>query len=551
MKTKKSMSAEVALFCVGICLVACNRHESSVHSHGGHSHGADGSGGHGHDHPEPHTVQVTLWEGGLEAFVEYRYPVANKNVRFVTHLSDLTSGEPRREGKIVFSLDGPGGGRFEHVEERPARDGVYLPTLVFPVAGVWKAALVVSKKVGESVRFELPDVTVYASDGAAEKAPAPPEPDGISFLKEQQWKLAMLTDVATTRQLSARRSFPAYVRAKAGQRVAVASPVAGRVVPPPEGEFPRRGRVVGAGEILALVEPTIPSAELLSLAVKLAEAEAEELRAAQALKQAQTVAARIERLEKVDAKSARELEQARFDVDAARTALEAATAIKKSYESARAYTESYRSDRGSGSSGLAPIALTAPISGTVIQVGTAPGERVTGAESLFVVLDASTVAIEARIAQHEASGLANPAAYVELGSAATGDVLRRPLTLVYSGLEVEEPSRAVPFVYEVENRDGLLRVGMSVSVFVEVAPPRETLAIPESALVDEDGKYCAFVQLSGERFEKRDLTLGVRDGAFVEVLDGVAPGERVATTDAWTIRLASLATSIPAHGHTH
>jgi membrane fusion protein, heavy metal efflux system len=75
--------------------------------------------------------------------------------------------------------------------------------------------------------------------------------------------------------------------------------------------------------------------------------------------------------------------------------------------------------------------------------------------------------------------------------------------------------------------------------------------VPTSALVDEDGRAVVFVQLSGETFEKRDLELGIRDGAYVQILSGVSEGERVVTQGAYAIRLASVSTTIPAHGHSH
>ena len=58
----------------------------------------------------------------------------------------------------------------------------------------------------------------------------------------------------------------------------------------------------------------------------------------------------------------------------------------------------------------------------------------------------------------------------------------------------------------------------------------------------------AFVQVSGETFQKRELTLGMQDGAFVQVLAGLSAGERVVTKGAYAIRLASVSTTIPATG---
>jgi multidrug efflux pump subunit AcrA (membrane-fusion protein) len=86
---------------------------------------------------------------------------------------------------------------------------------------------------------------------------------------------------------------------------------------------------------------------------------------------------------------------------------------------------------------------------------------------------------------------------------------------------------------------------------VETARSEEAVAIPDSAIVEEGGQPVAFVQVSGETFEKRELKLGIRDGNFVQVLDGVKEGERVVTKGAYAIRLSSVSGVIPAHGHAH
>jgi len=66
--------------------------------------------------------------------------------------------------------------------------------------------------------------------------------------------------------------------------------------------------------------------------------------------------------------------------------------------------------------------------------------------------------------------------------------------------------------------------------------------------VEEDGRPIAFVQVGGETFQKRDLALGIRDGNWVQVLSGIAEGERVVTKGAYAVRLASVSSAIPAHG---
>jgi len=61
----------------------------------------------------------------------------------------------------------------------------------------------------------------------------------------------------------------------------------------------------------------------------------------------------------------------------------------------------------------------------------------------------------------------------------------------------------------------------------------------------------AYVMLEGELFQRRELELGLRDGDRVEVLQGIAAGERVATRGAWVVKLAALSPASFGAGHAH
>jgi hypothetical protein len=77
------------------------------------------------------------------------------------------------------------------------------------------------------------------------------------------------------------------------------------------------------------------------------------------------------------------------------------------------------------------------------------------------------------------------------------------------------------------------------------------VVIPTSAVLDDNGRPIVFVQVEGETFERRDVVLGGRDGELTLVRSGVAPGERVVNGAAYQVRLASLSTAVPEHGHEH
>jgi multidrug efflux pump subunit AcrA (membrane-fusion protein) len=75
--------------------------------------------------------------------------------------------------------------------------------------------------------------------------------------------------------------------------------------------------------------------------------------------------------------------------------------------------------------------------------------------------------------------------------------------------------------------------------------------VPAAAIVDDAGRPIVFVQREGETFERRAVTLGTRSGDLVQITDGIRTGDRVVTRGAYLVRLASLSTSVPAHGHVH
>jgi RND family efflux transporter MFP subunit len=123
--------------------------------------------------------------------------------------------------------------------------------------------------------------------------------------------------------------------------------------------------------------------------------------------------------------------------------------------------------------------------------------------------------------------------------------------LVTIGRVIDPNTRTVPLIFELDNSDGRLRIGNFTKVVIATGQPRNVLAIPESALVDDSGKTVAYVMVEGEAFERRPLRLGIRSNGWVEVLEGVAAGDHIVTKGAYEIRLSAASGAVPAHGHVH
>jgi RND family efflux transporter MFP subunit len=501
----------------------------------------DHAHGDGHEHEEK-TAQITVWTDRYEVFAEHKAPVVNKATRFITHVSDLRTGEPRTQGPIKLVLR-QGDASFEHPQAAPERPGIYIPAITFPKTGDWQAVVLIPAEGGDAP-VELGVIRVYADDDAASHAEVSEPPEGISFLKEQQWKIRSIAEPVTKRRLVEHMRLPAVVSPKSGGIAQVTVPISGRLQAVTNGSLPTVGDKVKAGEVLALLQPSFSE-----LGARFVEAQSEVTRAKLELEQAELTFKRTQKLASAQARTERELQDAEFAFKAAQAKHEAAVALQATFRQASSAV------LGEFTNQFA-IPLTAPISGIIVaQASAALGEYIAAEKAVFTILDGSQVFVEARVPETDVANLSEakgatyelpgkPGQFNSITDAGRG-------RLVSVGIHVDSATHTVPVIYQVSNPDLGLRVGQSLDLHVESRRIEDGLAVPESAIVDEAGQPVAFVQVSGETFEKRELTLGVRDGNWVQVLSGLKEAERVVVKGASAIRLASLSNVIPAHGHAH
>jgi multidrug efflux pump subunit AcrA (membrane-fusion protein) len=106
-------------------------------------------------------------------------------------------------------------------------------------------------------------------------------------------------------------------------------------------------------------------------------------------------------------------------------------------------------------------------------------------------------------------------------------------------------------ILEFAQPDARLRLGMAVRAQLYAGAPREAVAVPASAVLDENGIAVVFVMKDGESFERRPVRVGVRDGDWIEVVEGLEPGQRVVSRGAYLVKLAAANTGQIGHGHAH
>ena len=179
------------------------------------------------------------------------------------------------------------------------------------------------------------------------------------------------------------------------------------------------------------------------------------------------------------------------------------------------------------------IAVPAPAAGTVIEKMAIEGMRYQPGETLFRIVDTSTMWVLAEVYEQDL-------AFVKAGDMAKVAVNAWPnrpfpgrVTFIYPGVGKE--SRTARLRIEVANPDGLLRADMAATVEIEAPIPGRWVAVPDSAVIDSGKRQIVLVERGEGRYDPRPVKLGARVPGYVQVLEGLRPGERVVTSATFLI----------------
>jgi membrane fusion protein, heavy metal efflux system len=481
---------------------------------------------------EPEALSVTRWTEKTELFAEYPPLAVGSTSRFAIHLTRLDGFKALTEGNVEVRLEGGSVQPEVFRVEAPSHPGVFGLD-VKPAHAGKRQLVIVLRATGLNDEHRAGEVDVYPSVDVARSATqaAGKNTPGIRFLKEQQWSLDFGTALVKEQAVRESIRVPARIEARPGGAADVVAPIDGRLTGVVEVAL---GASVSRGQELArLLPPPSAPADLPQLQRARTEAQT-------ALALATRDRERAERLTSAGAAPGKRLDEARSTEEQAKARLTAAEASLAQDNAARA---------GGTSDAEGLFIIRAPVSGVVAQRDGATGANVTAGHVLFRVVDAAQVHVVGQVPESQA-------ARARLAQAAEIEIAGQPDRvptgrLVNVGKVLDPRSRTLPITFAFDNRTLELPVGQAafLHLLMETTPPRPV--VPAAAIVDDAGRPIVFVQREGETFERRAVTLGPRSGDVVQITEGLEPGDRVVTKGAYLVRLASLSTSVPAHGHVH
>jgi cobalt-zinc-cadmium efflux system membrane fusion protein len=176
--------------------------------------------------------------------------------------------------------------------------------------------------------------------------------------------------------------------------------------------------------------------------------------------------------------------------------------------------------------------IYAPLSGTVVQRKIGPGQYVsynsTGIiDPVYLIGDLSTVWVTAYVRESDAPR-------VRVGQALEFTMLAYPgmvfkATIDHVAASLDPGIRRLMVRATIDNADGRFKPEMFTSVTIFTDDGETSVAVPREAVIYEADTARVWVARSDKAVEVRQIKAGMTRGGYVQVLQGLQPGESIVT----------------------
>ncbi len=498
---------------IGICLctaiIGCHMNGAEGHSHEGEDSQAQKI-----EYP---TTTYTAWTKKTEFFVEYPILAVGKTSRFAAHFSSMQSFKPIMKGICKVEVFQDDSSMASGEVDGPSSPGIFLPEITPSKAGKYDLVFTINN---ESLvdTIVIKAVSVYESEqDAIQNYLADEEEGDVAFSKEQAWKIDFALAPVKMQSIQNIIHTAGEVLPIESDEASISALTSGIVI------FKKNslieGQNIGHGTSLFVVndDKMISS----NLSEKYTIIKANLLQSRKNLERSKDLLSKgiISQKEYDD-------RNRQFEVDLA------------SYET---MTKNYTTGG---------MTLKAPISGILKKLHVVNGQYVSEGQAIATISTNKHLLIEAEVSQKYFEDIP------KIISANIKLPWRDNVTSIdeYNGKLIATASTAIdhyiPVLFKIDNKGDIIP-GTYLDIYLKTSDVTQELVIPKIALLREYDMYFVYVMTAGESFEKRNITIGIDDGKMVQILSGLKENEMVVTRGVYAIKMASMSSTIPAHGHEH
>lgn len=182
--------------------------------------------------------------------------------------------------------------------------------------------------------------------------------------------------------------------------------------------------------------------------------------------------------------------------------------------------------------------VISPLDGTILNVNVNEGQVVVAAASvnsgttLMTMADLNKLIVNSHINQVDV-GRISLDQEIEINLASVkGETMPGAIRFIAPVATTKNGVKGFALEATINEPSSLLRPGMTVNMTMPVAKVSQAPSVPLSAVFKGDGEeHLVYLLLSGDKTEKRTVTLGVSNLDYAEVKSGVANGDRVLTVE--------------------
>lgn len=332
---------------------------------------------------------------------------------------------------------------------------------------------------------------------------------------------------ATVTRGTVERSVLATGVIEASQLVSVGARVSGQV----ETLAVELGQRVQKGDLIAQINADDQQNAVLQAEATLKQIEAQIAAKRASIQQADLLLDRRRTLNERNLTSTEELQAAEAGLTVAEAELDQIEAQKAQAEVSLA----------SARTELDRTRITAPITGTVVAIVTDEGVTVnanTSSPTLVKIAALDKMVIKAEISEADvvqvAPGL--PVSFTLSGApdlqfdATLRAIEPAPATIEESDTVATDTAVYYNALLDVDNPDGILRIGMTAEVSILLAEAKDALTIPSTALgarTQDGGRSVSVYDPATGLTETRVVKVGLNTNVTAEVLSGLEEGERI------------------------
>lgn len=176
------------------------------------------------------------------------------------------------------------------------------------------------------------------------------------------------------------------------------------------------------------------------------------------------------------------------------------------------------------------MTVFAPAGGVVTERLVAEGDRVEPGMPLFRLADLDEVWVYAEAYQHQLPWVREGDHAIVRVPGRPGEPLHGRIAYVQPVVSAETRTVQLRIPLDQPGPELPLKPNLFVTVDVITTAAPEAVAIPEQAILHTGARDIAVVSLGDGWFEPRQLRLGVAGDRYVEVLEGLRPGEQIVTS---------------------